>query len=375
MYGLPQAGILAYNLLVERLGKHGYSPCQTTTGLWRHSSRPISFVLTVNDFGIKYVGKHNAIHLIDTLKKYYEISIDWSGTKYCGLDISWNYPAKSVRISMPQYIPKLLHKLQHPSPTKPQHSPHPHVPIVFGATAQLVGTSPDSPRVSPSEIKYIQSVIGALLFYARAVDATLLKALSTLASEQNDATKATMAKIKQILDYVATHPDACVTYTYSAMHLVCHSDASYLSVTNARSRAGGHFFLSSPPTYKPNGAIHAVSQIVRNVMASATEAELAALYTNAREAVAIRNTLVNLGHPQPPTPIQTDSAMAAGLLLKTMQSKCTKAMDMRFHWLKDRQQQQQFKFFWQPGSLNLGDYYTKHHPASHHQKVRPTYIQ
>ena len=131
MYGLPQAGILAYNLLVERLAKHCYSPCPTTTGLWRHSSRPVSFVLTVDDFGVKYVGKHNAMHLIETLKKYYEVSIDWSGTKYCGLDIAWNYPARSVRISMPLYIPKLLHKLQHPQPVKPQHSPHPHIPIVI----------------------------------------------------------------------------------------------------------------------------------------------------------------------------------------------------------------------------------------------------
>ena len=108
MYGLPQAGILAYNLLVKRLKKHGYAPCTTTTGLWKHSD--ISFVLTIDDFGIKYVGRHNALHLISALQQNYKTSIDWTGTEYFGLDIDWNYRNKSVRISMPRYIPKLLHK-------------------------------------------------------------------------------------------------------------------------------------------------------------------------------------------------------------------------------------------------------------------------
>ena len=94
MYGLPQAGILAYNLLVKRLKKHGYAPCTTITGLWKHTNRDISFVLTVEDFGIKYVGRHNALHLISALQQNYEISINWTGTKYCGLDIDWNYRNK-----------------------------------------------------------------------------------------------------------------------------------------------------------------------------------------------------------------------------------------------------------------------------------------
>ena len=91
-----------------------------------------------------------------------------------------------------------------------------------------------------------------------------------------------------------------------------------------------------------------MSQIIRNVMASATEAEIAALYMNARESVAIRNILENLGHKQQPTLMQTDSETAEGILNKKMQPKRTKAMDMRFHWLRDWQHQKHINIF---GSL------------------------
>ena len=80
IYGLSQAGLLAYNLLVTRLEKHGYEPCNITTGLWKHKTRPIMFILTVDNFSVKYIGKHNAIHLLNALKQNYEIAVDWSGT-------------------------------------------------------------------------------------------------------------------------------------------------------------------------------------------------------------------------------------------------------------------------------------------------------
>ena len=68
-------------------------------------------------------------------------------------------------------------------------------------------------------------------------------------------------------------------------------------------------------------------------MASATEAELGAMYINAREAIACRHTLQELGHQQPPTPIITDNLAAQGIINKTMKQRRSKAMDMRFHWL------------------------------------------
>ena len=81
-----------------------------------------------------------------------------------------------------------------------------------------------------------------------------------------------------------------------------------------------------------------------------------------------------MGHPQGPTPIQFDNKCATGILTDTVVQRRSKAMDMRFYWLRDRVRQQQFHVHWKPGQSNLGDYPTKHHSTKHHIAVRPTYV-
>ena len=120
-----------------------------------------------------------------------------------------------------------------------------------------------------------------------------------------------------------------------------------------------------------NGAVLNISQIIKAVMSSAAEAELGALFINAKTAVSMRCTLEELGHPQPRTPIQTDNLTAHALLTNKILPKALKAMDMRFHWLRCRGAQDQYRFYWRPGTQNLADYWTKHHPASHHKSFRP----
>ena len=104
-------------------------------------------------------------------------------------------------------------------------------------------------------------------------------------------------------------------------------------------------------------------------MSSATEADLAALYVMAREAVYIRMILEEMGHKQPPTPLQTDNSMAEAVVNGKIQPIQTNAMDMRFHWLRDRECQEQFKIYWRPGKSNYADYWTKHHPIKHHRNT------
>jgi hypothetical protein len=79
MYGLPQAGILANQLLAQRLAIHGYHQTKFTPGLWRHVTRPIQFTLVVDDVGVQYVGKEHAQHLIDALETDYTVSKDFIG--------------------------------------------------------------------------------------------------------------------------------------------------------------------------------------------------------------------------------------------------------------------------------------------------------
>jgi hypothetical protein len=108
MYGLPQAGHIAQEQLIKRLKKAGYFQSESSPGFWKHEWRPISFTLVVDDFGVKYVGKENADHLISVLQEDYKIDIDWEGTRYIGLTLDWDYIQRKVHLSMPGYIIKAL---------------------------------------------------------------------------------------------------------------------------------------------------------------------------------------------------------------------------------------------------------------------------
>ena len=232
-----------------------------------------------------------------------------------------------------------------------------------------------APPLNAQGKRFIQQLCGKFLYLGRAIDSTLLCPISTLAAQSSNSTEDTMRCATQLLNYLGTQEEAILTYNASDMILAVHSNASYLSKPKVRSRAGGHFFLSSN-TQLPanNGAILNISHIIKNVMSLATEAELAALYIMAREAVYIRIILKEMGHKQPPTPMQTANAMADGVINGKMQPKCTKAMDMQFHWLRDRECQQQFRIYQQPGKLNYTDYWTKHHPTAHHRNIRKEYL-
>ncbi len=87
-FRLPQSGILANKLLKECLTEHRYYELPHTLDLFRHETRPIWFMLVVDDFGIKYVGEEHVKHFLDNLRKYYEVEIDWKVSLYCGITLA-----------------------------------------------------------------------------------------------------------------------------------------------------------------------------------------------------------------------------------------------------------------------------------------------
>ena len=107
-------------------------------------------------------------------------------------------------------------------------------------------------------------------------------------------------------------------------------------------------------------------------MSSAAEADLGALYINARKAVYIRKILAKMGHPQPCSLLQTDNSTAEGVVNNNIQTKRLKAMDMKLHWMRDRESQGQFRIYWRPGKTNRADYWSKtQHPTSLHRDLCP----
>jgi hypothetical protein len=296
--------------------------------------------------------------------------------KFCGMTIDWNYEAGHVTISMPGYIQKALNRFNHLAPPRPQNAPYPWTVPDFGARIQYAEPEDQSVKLDKAGIKRIMEAVGTFYFLARAVDNTMLVALSSLASQQTKGTAQTMDKLVHLLDYAATHPNPSVRFHRSDMVLYCHSDASYLSEPQARSRVGGFFYLGNTnepaENPSPNGPIHVESRILKNVMTAASEAEIAAIFHNGQETVYIRQILTEIGFPQPsPTRITTDNSTADAFANKRLKIKRSKALDMRYYWIQERTD---LAIHWASGKSNHGDYYTKHHPPSHHIRVRPTYM-
>jgi hypothetical protein len=380
MYGLPQAGKLSNDALIPVLAKAGYHQAVHTPGLFLHESRPVKFCLTVDDFGVSYVGREHAEHLYDTLSEKYKCTTDWDGALYCGLTIAWDYVNGTAEISMPGYIQKALARFQHTAPSKPVHAPFPYVEPNYKVRQQMTEIDNTQP-IDDAERLRLQQVIGVRLYNGRAVDNTTLVSIGTLATAMSKGTEKTMTALVQLLDYVATHPNATVKFRKSDMILHIHSDASYLSEPEAKSRVGGFFYLSDKDNPDPNsppapinGATHIVCNLLTMVTASAAEAETAGLFYNGQEAQMIRTALEEMGWPQPATPITTDNQTACGIANDTVKQRRSKAIDMRFYWIRDRIKQGQFRVHWKPGAINLADYFTKHHSAKHHIEMRPIYL-
>ena len=168
------------------------------------------------------------------------------------------------------------------------------------------------------------------------------------------------------------------------MILYVDLDAAYLVLPKARSRIAGHFYLGNQPPQPPalpnmnstNGPILTVCKRLRNVVSSAAEAETGAAFYNSQEAIPIIQILNILGHQQPNNgvPCKMDNATTNGFIHSNIKLKCSKAWDMKYHWLRDNQTRQQFRYYWAKGSDNNADYFTKHHPPNVHKEMRHKYI-
>ena len=185
-------------------------------------------------------------------------------------------------------------------------SAFPSAKIIYGEIKQYSTEQSSAPLPNKERKKFIKKVCGNILFLSMTVNSTLLFPISAITSHSAAPTEDTMKHTVQLLDYIATQEESVLTYNASDIKLAVHSDVSYLSEPNTRSRAGRYFFLPGDIMVPGNnGAVLDISHITKHVMASATESELAALYIMASEAVYINIILEEMGHKQPLIPLQT----------------------------------------------------------------------
>ena len=208
-------------------------------------------------------------------------------------------------------------------------APHKWRTPTYGRHTQLNIPTDTSPLLTPAASLLLQSTVGSLLFYSRAVDPSMLPALNEISTQQSNPTTNTQSKVTQLLNYVATHPNAVICFHKS----------------------------------------------VRTVVASAAEAEMHGIFHNAQTVLPIRFLLDQMGHIQPPTPLKTDNKIAEAFVKQEMRHKKSKSWDMRLWWLKDKLVQKHFKIFWDSGTQNWADYFTKHFAPKYHRILRQRYLQ
>ena len=376
IYGLKQAGILSQNRLVEHLAKHEYIQCQYTPCLFIHNTNGTAFTLVVDDFLIKYKDQATGDHLIKVLEELYVITVDKAlKQKYVGITIDYHKDKGYIDVSMPGYVQKALVRFQK-NGIKGVNSPMVYTPPRYGLTTQTINADgPPSEPLNAAQILRIQEVVGVFLYYARAVDPMMLTAINKIGSRQATADTSILTDIDRFLQYASRWDSAKMRIHASDMQLQVHSDASYLSESKSRSRAGAFMFLGKlKPGAQPNAPLLYLSVIISTVVDSATAAEYAALFIAAQAATSLRMTLAELGYPQAATPIICDNQCAVGIANNSFTQKRSKTIDMRYHWIRDQVNLGNYTVSWEPGATNLADFFTKAHPVEHHVVMQQVYL-
>ena len=226
-------------------------------------------------------------------------------------------------------------------------------------------------------------MVGCLLYYAGAIDGTILPALNTIGSKQSKSTQNTKQKYIQLLDYVYTYQNAFLRIHSSDVRLIVDRDAAYLILPYTKSRIAGYYRMwdksfsgncNDAPRRTPNAPILTECKTLRHVVASAEEAEASGLYHNAQTIFPISTLLEALVHPQNTTIIKSDNSAAVDFVEKTIQFKKSKSWDMCLCWLHDRELQSQFKVYWERGSKNDVNNFTKHHLIKYYCTIHSVYV-
>ena len=201
LYGLCQSGAFAAKKIAADLKPYNCYKVPQTNDLWKHESRLISFTLVVDDFGVSCVDRADTEHLESALKAHYSLTINWTGDKYIGIILDWNYSKREMRSSMPGYVKKALKQFNYlQSSNKQQDSPSPFVPTKFGSRNPQMTHINTSLPLTAKEKLHLQRIVGKFLYYARATDETMGHGLNHLSTKSKGSKKALIAQ-NHFLDY------------------------------------------------------------------------------------------------------------------------------------------------------------------------------
>ena len=145
-------------------------------------------MLVVNNFGIKYLNREDLDHLIQSLEKYYDVSVNLDGKEFAKIQFNWYNENRKVHLSMAPYLQKMLRQFNNIVPTKCQDSPYPYTEPKYGSKQQFAEYDTSAP-VRNDKQKCVQKITGKFNWYARGVDATMLTPISALLAQQTNQRK------------------------------------------------------------------------------------------------------------------------------------------------------------------------------------------
>ena len=380
IWGIPGAGLIANTDLVAHLLVDGWTEDPDIPCLFHKIGTDIWFVLVVDDTGISYnADKPDELAaLFAHLQTKYPMKIDMSGSKFLGIQLDWNYDKNYLDRSSPSVWPDLFARFCPDGKPKSARSPGHYVAFSPGA-GSTIPLFDDSPALNAAGKLYIQQFVGTLLHYARNIDFLLLPYLRAIADSQANPTENTKRACDRILAYGVSHPNCVVRYHATDMILSINSDASHQSCPNSGSVIGGYHQLINcdSDTDFINGPTSTICRKAKTVCASAAETEYAGLYENGREAMDTRTILAKLNFPQTTTSVHTDNDAAKKIVTKEIRPKRSKAIDMRYHWMRDRTNNGIFKVIWTPNTavcIQSADALTKIQPVKNHEKYISQFV-
>ena len=175
---------------------------------------------------------------------------------------------------MKEYVKQELEELKHSVTGKHHYAPSKIDQPNYGAKIQFAKED-TAPPLSLTQIKHIKRVVRKFLYYARAIDNTMLHALNNITSSKNKGTQTTRTTVQYFLDYAACNPEVEITFRASNILYKINSDTAHLVCPKAQSRAGEYHYLGNTDDNLFNGPIHVLAKIIKNVMSSAAESEVA----------------------------------------------------------------------------------------------------
>ena len=214
---------------------------------------------------------------------------------------------------MKDYFRKILLRHGHPVPTKCKLSPHCDIEISYDSKAQYTTEHAYSPPLDNAIVKRIQEIFGCLLFYERTVENKLPVELSKIGTQQAAATKWTNESVSKFIDYMSTYPNESIIYLTRNMILAAHDEAAYLNFRKVHSNDCASIMISeNGPNLRHNGPVLSITQIIKFFMSSEAEAIIVGLLISAKDILPLKQTLSEMGWPQPKNPLQTDNLIAVG---------------------------------------------------------------